>query len=81
MEHYKEFEGIKLWSKIYILDHHTIKECEVWDIFDDERYSYKWFKTNIGKFKSEDVFKYETDAKQEVQRRKNAYDRYVTGGF
>lgn len=86
MKHYKEWNGFKILQTVYRLNYYVIEEAIILDIYDDnysddEDFVCKWVKTNKGHDHLEDIYETEYQAKLAVQRKKDAYDRYVTSRY
>lgn len=85
MEHYKEWNGFSISEKVYVLNHYDIEKATILDIFDDyytdeDDFICKWVETDKGFDHLEDVFKDRCLAERAIERKKSAYDSYVTRG-
>lgn len=86
MKHYREADGFKIGDKVYRLNHYTIEEVYILDIYDDyysddDNFICKWVKTDRGHDHLEDVYTEKFYAEARIQSKKDSYDRYVTRGY
>jgi hypothetical protein len=86
LQHYQEANGFKIGDIVYRLNHYTVEEAYIQDIFDDyysddENYICKWVKTNKGYDHLSDIYTNRVYAERKIQEKKETYDRYVTRGY
>lgn len=83
---YQEYNGYKVGDTIFYLEHYTVREATILEIYDDyesndENYICKWVRHTGGHDHFSDVYHERTFAENRIQEKKDSYDRYVTRGW